>query len=260
MTSIMSAPAASIMSDPILAEHAVEIRRLGQRAIAEVTAISTTAAVEIGRHLVEAKTKAGHGHFGQWLLREFNWSDRTARNFMHVYKLSLNNGNVSDLKLPMRELYLLAAPSTPEEAREEIIQRAEAGEQVSGAEVREVIARAKGENGTSNGDAAGDVVSPPIELEPDVEQAEQAEEAEPHAAASIESAPTPAPAPAEPAPDPATTAAPVRTTKSKAKPSLVEFMGIVRRRSRGHPRPGARRFLRLAGWAEHSLSNSRRRA
>jgi hypothetical protein len=60
-----------ISSNPALTEHAAEIRRLGKRVIADVTTIVTTTAIEIGRHLTEAKAKAGHGHFGRWLLQEF---------------------------------------------------------------------------------------------------------------------------------------------------------------------------------------------
>ena len=124
-----------------LAEHANEIRRLGQCVIADI--------IEIGRHLTEAKIIAGHGNFGQWLRAEFDWSDRTARNFMSVYEMSLKSETVSDLKLPMRELYLLAAPSTPEEVRTKIIERTASGEQMSGAEVKEAIARAKRETGAA---------------------------------------------------------------------------------------------------------------
>src|SRR5262249_46758360 len=43
-----------------------------------------------------------------------------------------------------KALYLLAAPSTPQEARDEIIERAEAGETVPVAEVNRTIKRAKG--------------------------------------------------------------------------------------------------------------------
>jgi Protein of unknown function (DUF3102) len=136
-----------------LADHAAAIRRLGQRIITDI--------IEIGRHLTEAKDLAGHGHFGAWLLAEFGWSDRTARRFMSVYAMSLKSDTVSDLKaLPMRELYLLAAPSTPEEARTEIFERAAAGEPVSGADVRDAISRAKGGNGTAEAVVAPDLVIP----------------------------------------------------------------------------------------------------
>jgi hypothetical protein len=48
------------------------------------------------------------------------------------------------LSLPVSSLYLLAAPSTPEAARDAIIERAQGGEPVSVAEVKRVIADAKG--------------------------------------------------------------------------------------------------------------------
>jgi hypothetical protein len=48
------------------------------------------------------------------------------------------------LGLPISGLYLLAAPSTPDEARDEIIiQRAAGGEKVATAQVKATIAKAK---------------------------------------------------------------------------------------------------------------------
>ena len=44
---------------------------------------------------------------------------------MQVHELALKSVTVTDLELPVRGLYLLAAPSTPEEARAEVIERAE---------------------------------------------------------------------------------------------------------------------------------------
>ena len=52
--------------------------------------------------------------------------------------------NFLDLGLPISGLYLLAAPSTPDEARDEIIiQRAAGGEKVATAQVKATIAKAK---------------------------------------------------------------------------------------------------------------------
>jgi hypothetical protein len=122
--------------DNDLAGHAAAIRTFSKHIVEDV--------IEIGRHLTKAKAIVGHGNFGNWIDQEFGWSDRTALNFMHVYEMTLSNPkHVSDLDLPMSALYLLAAPSTPEEARTEIIERAEAGEQVSSAEVKETVAQAK---------------------------------------------------------------------------------------------------------------------
>jgi hypothetical protein len=62
-----------------------------------------------------------------WLEREFEWTDRHALNFMRVYELTGKSENFSDLSLPVSGLYLLAAPSTPDEVQQEVIAHAVAG-------------------------------------------------------------------------------------------------------------------------------------
>jgi hypothetical protein len=119
-------------TDVFLAHAADRIRTLGRRVIADV--------IEIGRLLAACKERCGHGGWLPWLDHEFGWTDRTALNFMRVYELSLKSETVSDLDLPMRSLYALAAPSTPEVAREEVITRAEADERLKHEEVRPIIA------------------------------------------------------------------------------------------------------------------------
>jgi Protein of unknown function (DUF3102) len=118
----------------ILAKHAAAIRRLGKRVVADV--------IEIGRLLTECKRICGHGNWLPWLDREFGWTDDTALNFMRVYELSKSR-NFRDLSLPLSGLYLLAAPSTPQEARDEIIERAQAGEKIPVAEAKRIIEHAK---------------------------------------------------------------------------------------------------------------------
>jgi protein gp37 len=115
-----------------LTERAERIRVLGKRVIGDV--------IEIGRLLIECRERCSHGHWLAWLEAEFGWTDRTALNFMRVYELSLKSETVSDLDLPMRSLYLLAAPSTTESARTEVIERANGGERLEHVEVREIIA------------------------------------------------------------------------------------------------------------------------
>jgi Protein of unknown function (DUF3102) len=125
-----------ILADPVLADHAAEIRRLGKRVVADV--------IEIGRRLAECKRICGHGHWLAWLEREFGWTDKTAENFINVCKLGGKIENFSNLDLPLSGLYLLAAPSTPATAREKIIERAQAGEQIPVAEIKQTIEAAKG--------------------------------------------------------------------------------------------------------------------
>src|SRR6516162_2648405 len=119
----LSTPAitATVPDNPALTEHVAEIRRLGKRVVADV--------IEIGRHLKECKRIVGHGNWLEWLEREFGWTDDTALNFMRVYEMSKTQ-NFRDLNLPVAGLYLLAAPSTPQAARDEVISHAESGERV----------------------------------------------------------------------------------------------------------------------------------
>ncbi len=118
--------------DPIVAEHAEKIRCLGKRVLAHV--------IEIGRRLTECKKRLGHGQWGTWLDREFRWSDRQALNFMRVYELvESKSENFAELQISVSALYLLAAPSTPPEVRDEIIERAERGEKLTHAKVLERV-------------------------------------------------------------------------------------------------------------------------
>jgi len=123
------------LDNPALAEQAVEIRRLGTRVVLDV--------IEIGRRLVVAKDLAGPGNWMAWLEREFKWSISTAENYINLFKLSASFPTVGNVDLDFRSLYLLAAPSTPQAVRAEILARAEAGEPVTSAEVKTAIAVAK---------------------------------------------------------------------------------------------------------------------
>ncbi|MHA6643232.1 DUF3102 domain-containing protein [Mesorhizobium sp. A623] len=42
--------------------------------------------VENGRDLITVKEKMGHGLFGEWLKREFGWSERSAQNYMNAVR------------------------------------------------------------------------------------------------------------------------------------------------------------------------------
>jgi hypothetical protein len=115
-----------------LAKHAKAIRALGKRVVGDV--------VEIGRRLADCRDHCKHGEWLPWLKREFGWTEQTALNFIRVHEVATKSKNFLDLNLPVSALYLLAAPSTPEEARAEVIARAEAGERMPVAEVKRVVA------------------------------------------------------------------------------------------------------------------------
>src|SRR5260370_41242286 len=119
------------LTNTALAEHANAIRKLGKRIVTDV--------IEIGRRLVGCRDHyLKHGEWLPWLQKEFGWTEQTALNFIRVHEQSKSK-NFLDLNLPVSSLYLLAAPSTPEAARNEIAERAKGGEVIRIADVKRTI-------------------------------------------------------------------------------------------------------------------------
>jgi ParB family chromosome partitioning protein len=135
----MSQPAAVDMDD-LYASLDVETRIVVQQRTSEIkTLMGRTAQdiIEIGQKLIEVKARLGHGLFGAWLHSEFEWSERTAQSFMTVAEV-FKSATVADL-IPSKALYLLAAPSTPESARDEVLERAGQGERITYNKTREIV-------------------------------------------------------------------------------------------------------------------------
>jgi hypothetical protein len=86
--------------------------------------------VQIGQYLTEVKEKLGHGNFLQWIEKAFGWKERSAEAFMQVYR-QFKSANFANLRIDISSLYLIAAPSTPEPVRQQVIARAENGETVT---------------------------------------------------------------------------------------------------------------------------------
>lgn len=93
--------------------------------------------VEIGTRLIEVRKSLKHGQYRQWLHAEFEMSVRTADNFTRVAKC-FHDANFSELDIAKSALYLLAAPSVPDEAREEALDIAK-DERVSKRRATEII-------------------------------------------------------------------------------------------------------------------------
>src|SRR5215472_16998629 len=104
-----------------LTAHANAIRKLGKQTIENV--------IEIGRHLVEAKAEVKKlgGSWGDWLKHEFEWKTTSADRFMSVYDRKSELTNLVNADLPVSALYLLAAPTTSKEARDEVAARVKSG-------------------------------------------------------------------------------------------------------------------------------------
>ncbi|WP_169247993.1 DUF3102 domain-containing protein [Candidatus Competibacter phosphatis] len=93
--------------------------------------------IEIGRELMAIKAELPHGQFLPWIAAEFEMSRQTADNFTSVYE-RFGNG-----KLPIFSsfkpsiLYALSAPSTPESVIDRAIEKAETGDKVTVADVKQ---------------------------------------------------------------------------------------------------------------------------
>ena len=100
---------------------------------------------EIGRKLAEARHQLDPFQFSSWLQAEFDWSRRTAYNFIQVYEAfpELASANFAQLNISISALYLLAAPSTQPEIRNDFLSRVLAGERVSHKVIQATIQSAK---------------------------------------------------------------------------------------------------------------------
>ena len=98
--------------------------------------------IEVGHDLLAVKEALEHGHFGPWLRAEFGWSERTPQNFMSVAE-RFKSAKIADLPIQPSAAYFLAAPSVPDEARQVAVEKAEAGEEITVATAREIVAEAK---------------------------------------------------------------------------------------------------------------------
>src|SRR5262249_21764830 len=87
--------------------------------------------------------------------QEFGISERHARNFMNVFHNFGSLENFSKLSLPVSVLYLIAAPGTPANIREDVIEHAAKGGEGTVDDVKAAIASRPLSRGGPRGSAAG---------------------------------------------------------------------------------------------------------
>jgi hypothetical protein len=115
----------------VIKQKTSEIKKLIRRSAQDI--------IDIGQMLTEVKEHIGHGSFRAWLQAEFNWSVATANRFMQVAE-KFKCLNLIHLDIATSALYLLARPSTPEEAHQEALERAAQGETITHAAAKEIVA------------------------------------------------------------------------------------------------------------------------
>lgn len=119
----------------IVQQRTGEIRERLQRSAQDIW--------EIGQKLTDVRNQLKHGQFDLWLKAEFNWSRRTAYNFINVYESFRERANFAHINIAASALYLLAAPSTPQAVRDEYLQLAGKGKKVTHQELQRVIKKDK---------------------------------------------------------------------------------------------------------------------
>jgi Protein of unknown function (DUF3102) len=79
--------------------------------------------IETGKRLSECRTLLKEeGKWRAWLKAEFDWTERSSRNFINFHEWSQSDAQrIAHSNLPLRSLHLLAAP-TPAAVRDEVLQ------------------------------------------------------------------------------------------------------------------------------------------
>lgn len=142
----------------VVQQRTSEIKSLMRRAAQDI--------IDIGEKLTDVQQRLEHGLFLDWLGKEFAWSKSTAYNLMQVAR-AFGETNFQPLEISPKALYVLSEKSAPQAARDEAIQRAEAGEAISYSEARAIVA--------GHRERIGDAVK--VRPEPNLDEALSEEEA-----------------------------------------------------------------------------------
>lgn len=134
-TSVFDYEALTLEQRNLIMQRTGEIQERLQRSAQDIW--------EIGQRLADVRDELKHGQFEAWLKAEFNWSRRTAYNFINVYETFGERANLAQLDIASSALYLLAAPSTPQNLREEYLLKAKEGEKITHKELSSDIKQKK---------------------------------------------------------------------------------------------------------------------
>jgi hypothetical protein len=123
------------------AEHREAVRR-SARIIKPLLKRTAEDIFVIGGELRGVKDMLPHGRYTEWLEVEFGLSERMAQHFVNVRE-RLGPKSEKFSVLPPSTLYLLAAPSTPDQAINIVEERIDKGDRLSVAHVQRTIAEQK---------------------------------------------------------------------------------------------------------------------
>jgi hypothetical protein len=104
---------------------------------------SSRSVIQIGKDLIAAKRYLAHGEFVTWVKCEAGLPARTAQAYMQVANWAAHK-SPSVTRLPPSVLYVISARSAPEQFVQQLLERVEAGEQISARTVRQEIKSIRG--------------------------------------------------------------------------------------------------------------------
>jgi len=94
--------------------------------------------IDLSQICHEYHEEFGYQEYIRWVKEDLGISKRLGLSWLNVYE-KFGSANFAPIDIQPSVLYLLAAPSTPESAREEAIEKAEAGESLSHKQAQELI-------------------------------------------------------------------------------------------------------------------------
>jgi len=121
----------------VVQQKTSEIKTLGRKIAADI--------FEMGQKFAEVRELLRHnkeGGFEGWLIAE-GFKKQFVYNCIGVYASFVNRPNFGQLDIAVSALYLLVAPSTPEEAREEVLELAAAGQTITHATAKQIVSSHK---------------------------------------------------------------------------------------------------------------------
>ena len=120
------------------------------RELVALNHLTVTQLAQMGTLLAETKELVGHGNFGRWL-QQFGSDERKAQRLMNLAKID-NLTELEGCDIGVSTLYLLSAPSTPAEARDEIVALAQQEQGIRYNEAYQITKKHKSGDGREDDD------------------------------------------------------------------------------------------------------------
>jgi hypothetical protein len=130
--------ALAVNDEEFLAQAENHIRGYGKMVVSGI--------VEIGRKLVEVKERVGWKRYVEFVTERLGWSETQGDNFRHVGELFATpkfGVKPEALTIDASSLYLIAAPSTPADVREQVLEKAATATGISRGEVQNLLEEAR---------------------------------------------------------------------------------------------------------------------